>query len=973
MEHIARRYEFGPFLLNPAEGTLLSAGEPVTLAPKPFAVLRVLVERHGHVVRTSELMASIWPDTAVEESNLTVSISVLRKALARTQPRSHYIQTVPKHGYRFSEEVREIVSRDSDSAPPVHGLVQSRYPATRHFAGRDRELATLRNALLSAADGTPNFVAVGGEPGIGKTALIEEALERTQGGFLLARGGCREHLGSVDTFLPILEALDSLIGKHEHFAGVLKDCAPTWYAESQTSGTCPFPAVHERDTAASDRLQGELLLFLREVTHVAPLVFFVDDLHWSDASTIAMLEFLAGRFAGESLRILLVTAYRPSELVADPRPYVALERRLQTHARCTRILLDLLSRGDIEHYVSARFPRNRFSVEFLDAIHRRTDGNPLFMVDLLGDLTRRGVLTEHDEAWEVARPELFDSQCDPPASVRAMVEHTIRQLSAPDHLLLSAAAIQGTEFDVDMLARSVADEPTGIHQRLHTLSTAQRIVRPASARGTGEDSTSVRFAFIHALYGEALRSALSPTRKALLSAAVARAILERHRHHVSHVASRLTLLFEAARDPAQAAQYALVAAQNAVRISGHREAIELAQRGLRLLEAVPSGPERTHREMMLLLTLAASRGVIEGYGTPEMRGLYRRAKDLCRRGGNQLPLVPVLIGLWSSHAINGEFGPADEFAQELLAISEQSDAPGLQPRGHLLHGSALAHLGRLHEGCAELERARSAYGLFPDPCPFILDAGVHTLCELAEYLCILGWLDRGQQTVEEALALSGRLGDPYNITFAHVFAAIIHRRRGEPAEAARRADSALAYASQHGISDGLMFAAAVRGWASCRSGAIPEGVAFIERALAANRADIAPVPLLAIVAESYVLAGRAAEATAAVDLAIAKGERDSDRFCLPELYRIRGESVLLGRTAAGPREAEEHFTQAVELARAHKSKLFELLATMRLCGLRQGSHRRTVCHALTTLYDSFTEGLHAGELLEARRLLDRFS
>jgi DNA-binding winged helix-turn-helix (wHTH) protein len=113
MQRSAPRYEFGPFQLDPHEGSLVAAGQPVALAPKPFDVLRVLVEHHGHVVLKSELMASIWPDTAVEDANLTVSVSVVRKALARRQPGTRFIQTVPKRGYRFVEDVREIAAGES--------------------------------------------------------------------------------------------------------------------------------------------------------------------------------------------------------------------------------------------------------------------------------------------------------------------------------------------------------------------------------------------------------------------------------------------------------------------------------------------------------------------------------------------------------------------------------------------------------------------------------------------------------------------------------------------------------------------------------------------------------------------------------------------------------------------------------------------------------------------------------------------
>ena len=369
MQQRARRYEFGPFRLTPHEGSLVAAGEPVALAPKPFDVLRVLVEHHGHVVLKSELMASIWPDTAVEDANLTVSISVLRKALARRQPGSRYIQTVPKRGYRFVEQVCEIANDDVDRL------------RRRHFVGRERERADLQNALRSAAGGTATVVGVAGEPGIGKTSLVEDFIDRLRGGdqhCFVARGRCLEHLAGVDAFLPILEALNGLMGSAEAVIRLMKECAPTWYGEIEMSDAGPVPGAPAGPSGiAPELLHRELTGFLHEVARLAPVVLFIDDLHFSDASTIELLKFLLRRFALDSTRILILAAYRPSVLLADAHPFLALKSELQSRGICKEIALDLLSRHDIKQYVVRRFPRNRLSAGLVDAIHETTEGNPL--------------------------------------------------------------------------------------------------------------------------------------------------------------------------------------------------------------------------------------------------------------------------------------------------------------------------------------------------------------------------------------------------------------------------------------------------------------------------------------------------------------------------------------------------------------------------------------------------------------------
>src|SRR5713101_7538940 len=110
-------YEFGPFRLEPAERVLEREGAAVPLAPKAFDLLLVLVERHGHLVEKDELLKLVWPDTFVEETNLTYNISVLRKALGDGTDGAKLIETVPKRGYRFAAPVSEKPRETAGVAP----------------------------------------------------------------------------------------------------------------------------------------------------------------------------------------------------------------------------------------------------------------------------------------------------------------------------------------------------------------------------------------------------------------------------------------------------------------------------------------------------------------------------------------------------------------------------------------------------------------------------------------------------------------------------------------------------------------------------------------------------------------------------------------------------------------------------------------------------------------------------------------
>src|SRR5437879_7041764 len=101
-------YQFGPFRLDPAERRLLRDGAAVPITPKMFDTLRLLVERAGRIVAKDELLATVWAGATVEEANLTVTISSLRRLLRGADDEAQYIETVPKYGYRFLAPVRQL-------------------------------------------------------------------------------------------------------------------------------------------------------------------------------------------------------------------------------------------------------------------------------------------------------------------------------------------------------------------------------------------------------------------------------------------------------------------------------------------------------------------------------------------------------------------------------------------------------------------------------------------------------------------------------------------------------------------------------------------------------------------------------------------------------------------------------------------------------------------------------------------------
>ena len=278
-------------------------------------------------------------------------------------------------------------------------------PGRSLTVGRQKELAALRAGFEASADGRGLMLCVTGEPGLGKTTLVESFLEElVASGQIcdLARGRCSERLAGAEAYLPFLEALDNLLQgeRGASAAKAMKLLAPTWYVQlAPLAADDPSMSriLAEAKEASQERRKRELGIFLQEVSRQCPLVMFLDDIHWADPSSVDLLAYLGGKCA--RFRLLLVLTYRSSDLLRSQHPFGPVKLELQGRGICREISLPFLSRGDVHDYLASAFVGHQFPEEFADLLHARTEGNPLFMVDLLRYLRDRGVIVQDQDRW----------------------------------------------------------------------------------------------------------------------------------------------------------------------------------------------------------------------------------------------------------------------------------------------------------------------------------------------------------------------------------------------------------------------------------------------------------------------------------------------------------------------------------------------------------------------------------------------
>jgi tetratricopeptide (TPR) repeat protein len=458
------------------------------------------------------------------------------------------------------------------------------------FVGRDRELRELENGLESAIAGRGGLLLISGDPGIGKTRLCEELVDRAAArGVQVAWARCWE-AGSQPAFW-----------FWEQLLGQLSDN--------------PLPAPHPGGTAedpdvARLRYFDDMVDRVRRVASAAPLVLVVDDLHWADVASIRMLAYLASQLRDIPALVLASTRdvdATPGSAAGDA---IGLLARSAGHVR-----LSGLDAGEIHALIDSM-------AEDVDAgsLHHHTGGNPLFALELARHLDARGSKLRADEMPPV------------PATVRGVLTHRLNALTPDCRAALDVAAVVGDEFGVD-----VVEAVTGL-DRHRLLELVDEAVRAHLVRDAGVAA----YAFTHPLVRATLYDDLRIARRVRLHERVGVALEARRAQGANVDPAALAHHFlEAAPGgtAAKAAGYAIDAARRAMAHLAYESAVRLYEQALAVLELDPSAADRCE----VLLGLGAAE--LAAGRQPAARAVHLEAAGLARTAGRADCLARAALGV----------------------------------------------------------------------------------------------------------------------------------------------------------------------------------------------------------------------------------------------------------------------------------------------------------------------------------------
>lgn len=762
----------------------------------------------------------------------------------------------------------------------THAVVEKVTPASI-LVGRNDELAVLRRAVEASFTGGNGLVIVEGEPGAGKTRLLEEiAAEADRRGALVVWGRCLEGDGTPSMW-PWVQAVGAVID-------ALPAHARTEWLDGDLGRLIDPRGGVQSGTVLPDS-GGQFRLFERVVAVVAdvaehrPVILVIDDLHWADTASLQMFTHLTTHLPHGAIVIGALRDRAPSAGTEQSR-MLAAASRVPGHRRIALGPLDLDEVAELVRRETGRSP----TAGAARTIHARTAGNPFFVRELARFLADGGQLSDGG----AAKPGV-------PSTVRDVVRDRLTGLDDDATDLLQLAALVGRDVDLSLLARAAAcDIPTCL-DRLDPL-TGLGLLEP-----TPRDPYSFRFT--HDLVRESVAGITPPARATQLHVRIADALERTHSDH-ELIAERLAYHLWSAGplvNPVRTAS-ALVRAGSCATT---KSALESAERQLRAAVQVAHEAGLAEVELAALSQLTAVVGMRSMYGAASV-DLLERAEQLARGLGQELQVAGFLFSRWTAHIQGMEYQHTRPLARLLLDQGSASADPMMRTFGLQAWGIHLHHIGRVGEAYRYVSQCEQTLldglqRLEEDPVRGDLQLLMTGM--LAEITAVHGDLDAARRLLD---TLEGAAGDnPYRITVWATMTARIAVQAGDPEWAMRAAERGIAVDPAFYFIFLGTYQRLARCWAQSLAGDDPRApIPEAQRLVARNLLDpprSCVATWYALLAQMHLAAGSLDEAAASLDRADfyldVYGQRYSEGLHLvlrARLLQARGEPAAVVRATA---------------------------------------------------------------------------
>ena len=836
------------------------------------------------------------------------------------------------------------------------------------FVGREAEIARLGELLGRAARGSGQVVAIAGEPGMGKSRLVHEFINSPlAAGWTVLKTGAESHeLGA--TYLPIANLVRawSKIGEHD----TKGEAAAKLRASVDTLGAALAPvlaplsalldlrpedsqwATLEPRQRRQRTLDAVKVIVMRE-SELRPLILVVEDLHWVDAGTQEMLDYLVDGLA--SSRVLLLFTHRPEYRHAWlPRSYF------------TQLRADPLREENADRLLRAVLGDDGGLADLRRQLIERTGGTPLFLEESVRTLVDAGTLTGNAGNYRAAGP-IMTLQI--PATVHAVLAARIDRLSAEQKSLLQTASMIGEEVPAELL-QPIAGLPW---ERLNTVLAE---LQAAEFLYQTRLLPQPQYTFKHALTRQVVYESVLTERRRAVHQKIVELGETLYADRIDEHVERLAHHALAGEQWSKAVDYLYRSASRAMQRSAHQNAIQYLEKGLEALEKLPDSAERMRRELDYRKALGVTMMAAKGWAAREVLDAYTRARELCEKLDDERELFIVLRGEGQYRMIRGESRIASELGERCVALAARSRDTGVNIETHHMSWTNSFFMGEYAQADFHSAKGISLYEKTRDHgLTYIYsghDPGVCCRSFSALIHCLDGRPDRSLAICGEALELARQVEHPLTTAVAQWAYCLVHILRREPEPAKRWAEREIAIGEEYLLpllrSQGIF----QLGWARAELGDLDEGIEGMESGLAATAATGAQMDSLyfiALLGEALGKAGRPDAGLVEIEKALAAAKLHGARFQLSEVLRLKGE-LLLMRSKARLREAEACFRESIEVADGQGAKLPKLRTATSLARLLAGRGEvAKVRSLLRPAYDAIIGGRDLADMRTAAALL----
>lgn len=846
----------------------------------------------------------------------------------------------PAERYANAEETLWALCDAAGYSLPMETVaIRESFLQSAPLVGRKEEFKRLSEVIKETIRGKGSIWLIGGESGVGKSRLLDEVrIQALVKGAMVLRGqAVSDGNTPYHIWRDVVRMLLLAAPPEDDQAAVLKAIVPDIAALLDREIDDAPPLKDGNETQA--RLFNVLESLLRSQTQ--PILILLEDLQWAGSESLALVNYLVA--VVPELPLAIIGDYRDDEQPNLPQ----MLRNIPV------IRLNRLSKEGIAELSLAMLGAAGKRGEVLDLLHRETEGNAFFLVEVV-----RALAEEAGQLENIGRLTLPQKVFA--GGVRSIIERRLHGITGAARALLQMAAVIGRRLDLEVLAALAPD-----------LNLDDWLTMCVNAAVINIQDEKWRFA--HSKLRDTLIEAIPDVERPESYRRIAQAV-ESIRADAPDYIATLAHLWNIAGAQEKELQYVRAAGFQAFQANASNEAIPYFNRAIELIQHLrPEGTERTQQELGIQIPLSVAMMQTRGFTTPDVENAWHQSRVLCDQLGKPPQLVGVLFGLCGVYTISGQHHLGIAMDAEILSLAPLTPYPNAtrmqayytKTNTHIALGEVKEAIESANQVLAYYDPAEAQYAI----AMYGVNPGIAAKIWIAFGQQVMGYPDQALQTLEAALGEARALGHPFTLATSLSFA-WIHQLRRDPETAFELVKEGNNLANEYGFRFYQMVGMPLLGWSMAQQGNTQEGLDILEQSLGMMQGSgivYLRNYFLGLLAECYAATGRSEEALTTLKEVLDPAQKASGQFYDAEIHRMWGELL---QAQGDPLEAEAHFMKALDKSREHDMRLFELRAAISLARLWQSQGKAAEGRArLNSIYTWFTEGFDTADLQAAQALL----